>query len=260
MRKPTASSIDEAIARWVEAGLVESTDWHGDALLATPLPKVDGLWFDEAAVVRVLEFFKLLKQLVGRWAGHEFVLLDWQVRHLIAPVFGFKGRDGRRIIRTVWFEICRKNGLQWSPAPKGRGTQELRRQQRRRRTRRSRCRNGARPRRAGGPWPHESHPRRGARAPQWSPAPKGRGTVYVATTLKQVPRSRNGARPRRAGGRERGSVGTVTDLWPQWSPAPKGRGTSRSARKPTATSSCRNGARPRRAGGHRDRPITGMAS
>lgn len=112
MRRPKASwtEVDAAIDRWVEAGLVERSDWHGVPLLATPLPRVAGIWFDAEAVERVLKFFTLLKQLVGRWAGHEFVLLDWQVRHLLAPVFGLKAADGRRVIRTVWFEIPRKNG------------------------------------------------------------------------------------------------------------------------------------------------------
>ncbi|KMS69806.1 hypothetical protein ACH49_26015 [Streptomyces leeuwenhoekii] len=58
----------------------------------------------------MLRFFLLLKQLIGRHAGREFRLLDWQVRYLIAPVFGLKRPDGYRVIRTVWFEIPRKNG------------------------------------------------------------------------------------------------------------------------------------------------------
>ena len=60
-------------------------------------------------VERVLRFFILLKQLIGRWAGVEFRLLDWQVRWVVAPVFGLV-RDGRRVIRTLWLEIPRKNG------------------------------------------------------------------------------------------------------------------------------------------------------
>ena len=112
----TTSSIDlerqieSAIARWVDEGLVEQSDWTGRPLLHTKLPSGPGIHFDEAAVVRVLKFCLLLKQLVGRWAGHPFRLLDWQVRWLVAPVFGIKNADGRRVIRTVWFEIPRKNG------------------------------------------------------------------------------------------------------------------------------------------------------
>lgn len=102
--------IDAAVARWIDAGLVEPSEWTGRPLLATKLPSGPGVHFDEAAVERVLKFFLLLKQLVGRWAGAPFRLLDWQVRWLIAPVFGLKDADGRRVIRTVWFEIPRKNG------------------------------------------------------------------------------------------------------------------------------------------------------
>lgn len=100
----------KVIDRWVAAGLVERTEYRHDPLIRTPAPNVPGAWFDEAAVERVLRFFLLLQQLIGRWAGREFRLFDWQVEFFIAPVFGWKHPDGRRIIRTVWFEIPRKNG------------------------------------------------------------------------------------------------------------------------------------------------------
>ncbi len=101
----------DLIERWAAAGLVELTEYRGVPLVRTPLPpKAKGAWFDEPAVERVLRFFLLLKQLIGRWAGREFRLFDWQVEFLIAPVFGWKHPDGRRIFRTVWFEIPRKNG------------------------------------------------------------------------------------------------------------------------------------------------------
>lgn len=104
------AAVDEAIDGWVEEGLVEFTGWTGQPLILTPLPKAKGTYFDQAAVERVLKFFLLLRQLIGRHAGVPFRLLDWQVRYLIAPVFGIKRADGLRAIRTVWFEIPRKNG------------------------------------------------------------------------------------------------------------------------------------------------------
>jgi phage terminase large subunit-like protein len=104
-----AATIDGFVAGWVEEGLVEATVWDGRPLIETPLPTGDGIVFDPERVVRVLRFFMLLRQLVGRWADRPFVLLDWQVRYLVAPVFGIV-RDGHRVIRTVWFEIPRKNG------------------------------------------------------------------------------------------------------------------------------------------------------
>ncbi|MFE3475690.1 terminase large subunit [Streptomyces bacillaris] len=105
--------MDQAISRWVDEGLVDGTEWMRQGrrpLLVTPLPASPGVWFDPDAVERVLKFFLLLKQLIGRHAGREFRLMDWQVRYLIAPVFGLKRPDGYRVIRTVWFEIPRKNG------------------------------------------------------------------------------------------------------------------------------------------------------
>ncbi|GGV86753.1 terminase [Streptomyces griseoloalbus] len=113
LRARLTAEIDRAIAGWVDGGLVQGTEWLAEGrrpLLVTPLPAPPGTWFDPQAVERVLKFFLLLKQLIGRHAGREFRLLDWQVRYLIAPVFGLKRPDGYRVIRTVWFEIPRKNG------------------------------------------------------------------------------------------------------------------------------------------------------
>lgn len=113
LRAKLTAEIDQAIAGWVDEGLVEGTEWLSQGrrpLLVTPLPAPPGTWFDLLAVERVLKFFLLLKQLIGRHAGREFRLMDWQVRYLIAPVFGLKRPDGYRVIRTVWFEIPRKNG------------------------------------------------------------------------------------------------------------------------------------------------------
>lgn len=103
--------IDELVERWIGEGLVQFTGWAHKPLLQTPLPpKVVDAWFDVAAVERVLKFFLLLEQQIGRWAGVPFKLLDWQVKYEIAPVFGWKHPDGLRIVRTVWDEKPRKNG------------------------------------------------------------------------------------------------------------------------------------------------------
>lgn len=113
LRAKLTAEIDQAVAAWVDEGLVDGTEWLEQGrrpLLCTPIPAPPGAWFDQLAVERVLKFFLLLKQLIGRHAGREFRLMDWQVRYLIAPVFGLKRPDGYRIIRTVWFEIPRKNG------------------------------------------------------------------------------------------------------------------------------------------------------
>lgn len=80
-------------------------------LWQTPLPPdVPGAWFDQAAVDKVVKALKALRHTKGQWAGHSFELEAWQLEYLVAPVFGWKHPDGSRIIRTVWFEVPRKNG------------------------------------------------------------------------------------------------------------------------------------------------------
>lgn len=125
-RRPRRSSteaklwaeIHAAVDRWCvelidprrpELGtVVEKTDWSGEPLLITPLPK--DARFDPVRTRRVIDFFLLLKQQKGRWAGRAFRLFDWQVRWEIAPVFGLVRDDGLRQIRTAWIEKPRKNG------------------------------------------------------------------------------------------------------------------------------------------------------
>lgn len=103
--------VDEHVARWAREGLLELTGWKGKPHLRTPLPSGPDIEFDPARVERVLKFFLILRQLIGRHAGRRFILLDWQVRYLVAPVFGIVDKvTRRRVIRTVWFEIPRKNG------------------------------------------------------------------------------------------------------------------------------------------------------
>lgn len=110
MERAIADLVDELVAE----GLVIRTVWrdagHGP-LLRTPLPHGSDVEFRPENVRRVLGAFRVLPQLIGEWAGSPFVLLDWQVEHLIAPVFGIVYRDdGWRVIRTAWVEIPRKNG------------------------------------------------------------------------------------------------------------------------------------------------------
>jgi phage terminase large subunit-like protein len=110
-RSSIEKQIDAAVAGWITAGLVQETSWKGRPLLTTRLPAGRDIVFDPDKVERVLRFFLLLKQLIGRWAGQDFRLLDWQVRWIVAPVFGLVYRStGLRVIRTLWVEIPRKNG------------------------------------------------------------------------------------------------------------------------------------------------------
>lgn len=69
-----------------------------------------GLRFDVEEVRRVLEFCLLLRHVKGRWSGSRLVPDLWQVIYVIAPVFGWRRRDGNRLYRTLYLEVPRKNG------------------------------------------------------------------------------------------------------------------------------------------------------
>jgi len=68
-----------------------------------------GLWFDEDAAQRVVDFFKFLKPSKGEWANQPIELLDWQV-FVLANIFGWKRADGTRRFREAYIEVPRKNG------------------------------------------------------------------------------------------------------------------------------------------------------
>jgi phage terminase large subunit-like protein len=68
-----------------------------------------GLWFDEEAANRVLQFFGFLKQSKGRWAQQPIDLQPSQVFR-IGSVFGWKRADGSRRFRVAYNEVPRKYG------------------------------------------------------------------------------------------------------------------------------------------------------
>ncbi|WP_286952792.1 MULTISPECIES: terminase large subunit [Aminobacterium] len=70
-----------------------------------------GHYFDERAGKRVINFFeRYLKHSQGRWAGEPFLLMDWQKYNFLAPLFGWKRKDGTRRFRQAYIEIPKKNG------------------------------------------------------------------------------------------------------------------------------------------------------
>jgi phage terminase large subunit-like protein len=70
-----------------------------------------GCKFDEAAAERVREFFaKFLRHSKGQWAGKSFALLPWQWDDVIAPLFGWKRKDGTRRYRKAHIEVPKKAG------------------------------------------------------------------------------------------------------------------------------------------------------
>ena len=69
-----------------------------------------GIRFDPEEVKRILSFARRLRHVKGRWAGHPLVPDLWQVLYVLAPVFGWRQRDGNRYLRELWLEVPRKNG------------------------------------------------------------------------------------------------------------------------------------------------------
>ncbi len=72
----------------------------------------DGCTFDEPAALKVRKFFRtILKHSKGTdFAGKPFDLLDWQWESVIAPLFGWKRKDGTRRYRRASVWISKKNG------------------------------------------------------------------------------------------------------------------------------------------------------
>lgn len=71
----------------------------------------EGCYFDLAAAERVRTFFaKFLRHSSGKWAGQPFDLLDWQWEDVIAPLYGWRQKDGTRRYRRAFIEIPKKNG------------------------------------------------------------------------------------------------------------------------------------------------------
>lgn len=68
------------------------------------------LYFDEHRVERCVKFFGLLKHFKGKSAGKPFALEPWQA-YIIAYVMGWRYKsDGRRVIRSLYIQMARKNG------------------------------------------------------------------------------------------------------------------------------------------------------
>lgn len=68
-----------------------------------------GLFFDEDAAQRAVDFIQHCKHSKGEWAGKNLELADWQL-FIVGSVFGWKRTDGTRRFREVYNEVARKNG------------------------------------------------------------------------------------------------------------------------------------------------------
>ena len=69
-----------------------------------------GIYFDMDEGQDVLDFFSILRQFKGAWAGRPFKLEPWQIFYLI-NIFGWRRRDnGFRRFRKAHLYVPRKNG------------------------------------------------------------------------------------------------------------------------------------------------------
>ena len=99
--------------RGVRAGTIVACHWVKQAVERHVRDLRDGksrgLYFDEAAAMRVLEFFSLLTHSKGKWAGTPIVLEPWE-QFLLWVIFGWLKANGTRRFKTAYVEIARKNG------------------------------------------------------------------------------------------------------------------------------------------------------
>lgn len=95
-------SGDVIACRWVKLAVERDEDdrLHGSER---------GLYFDEYAAARVLVFMSYLSHYKGEWRGKPVELEPWQ-SWIIATVFGWKRKNGKRRFRQVYEEVARKNG------------------------------------------------------------------------------------------------------------------------------------------------------
>lgn len=69
-----------------------------------------GFVWDEDEAQRAVKFFSLLTHWKGPWAGKAVKLEPWQEHCQIAPLFGWRHKDGTRRFREGYDEEPRKNG------------------------------------------------------------------------------------------------------------------------------------------------------
>ena len=78
-----------------------------------------GLYFDEAAAMRAINFFKFVKHSKGSdFSGKPFVLSPWQAFDIYC-IYGWKRAGGSRRFRYAYTDIARKNGKTTFAAAQG---------------------------------------------------------------------------------------------------------------------------------------------
>lgn len=85
------------------------TSWTEPAHTSAGKQLPPGAYYDQEAADRAVRFFSLLKLVEGEHAGKTFELMPWMEYEIVRPLFGYKREDGRRLYRTMWLEVPRKN-------------------------------------------------------------------------------------------------------------------------------------------------------
>ena len=71
------------------------TAWH------TERAEGIGATYDAAKADRVVDFFRLLKHVKGRWGGQPFELLPWQEHEVVRPFYGYLEPESRKRLSGV---------------------------------------------------------------------------------------------------------------------------------------------------------------
>lgn len=99
-------------AERVVSGEIDAGSWVRKACrkaLAWRENPPDGVFFHPEKAARPVQFAGYCQHLKGPMAGQPIRLEDWQVFATI-QIYGWLRADGLRVVRTVYFEVPRKNG------------------------------------------------------------------------------------------------------------------------------------------------------
>lgn len=97
----------------IQGGVIPACHWIQRAVERHLSDLADGhergIWFDQQAAEKAVQFFGFLKHSKGEWAGQTLDLEPWQ-EFFVGQIFGWKLDDGTRRFRTAYLEVARKNG------------------------------------------------------------------------------------------------------------------------------------------------------
>ncbi len=97
---------------WLRSKIAERKSLRGPYFYDPfAIAEIAGATYQEEPVKRVVTFFeKCLVHVKGEHEKKPFVLEEWQIVDIIAPLFGFFLPSGYRLFRVIYIELPRKNG------------------------------------------------------------------------------------------------------------------------------------------------------